>query len=140
MRNFKFVLPSYINLSHLLLTVQLKKLILHIHSNRIFSLVETIILKAVDFVCSLGNRVVCNRIWHLTHITTHRINYSQHTDVVVVVVVVFFFPRWRRFWENVPPFIPRQRFFFSFLPEVEISPRALIPLLMPGAIHVGSSS
>ena len=113
MRNFKFVLPSYINLSHLLLTVQLKKLILHIHSNRSFSLVETIILKAVDFICSLGNRVVCNRIWHLTHITTHRINYSQHTDVVVVVVVVFFLAG-DDFGRMFHQFIPRQRFFFFF--------------------------
>ena len=46
------------------------------------------------------------------------------------------FPRLRRFWENVRPFIPSQRFFFLFVvvvvvdvvTEAEISSRTPAPL------------
>ena len=51
------------------------------------------------------------------------------------------FPRLRRFWENVRPFIPRLRPLFCFvLFKVDISSRTLIPLFRPGSVHSGSAS
>ena len=60
-------------------------------------------------------------------------------DIIVKRLWWWLFSRLRGFWENVRPFIPRLRFFFSpFFSEVEISSRALIPLYMP-QVHSGSA-
>ena len=50
---------------------------------------------------------------------------------------LWLFPCLQGFWENIPPFIPLECFFFFF--KVEISLCALFSLLKPGSVHSGSA-